>query len=322
MNRKALIVQSIDRAGIDLLQSAGLKVVLLPEPTKKSLLEQVEGCDAILVRTAPITRQVIEAGSRLKVIARHGVGMDNVDMRAATEHGIVVVNTPEANAESVAEHVVGLMLALAKNLLKADRALRADRFEVRHTYIGIDLSGKTLGIIGMGRIGSAVARKAVHGFNMTVLGYDPYLTPDRVPESITLTDDLNALLQSSDFISIHSPLTQETRGLIGERELGRMRPTAYLINAARGGIVNERALIRTLQQRTIAGAALDVYEAEPPSPDNPLFAMENVVVTPHMASHTREALIRMATHAAEGIVEVLRGDRPHYPVNPEVLDRE
>lgn len=315
-----LIMEPIAKEGIDLLKKEGMKTIVSPDTSKKTLLKRVGDCAAIIVRRAELPKEVVRAGKHLKVIARHGVGVDNVPVQTATKLGIVVVNAPESNTESVAEHIIGFMVIVAKQILKADKAIRKGRFEVRNKYIGTELEGKVLGIIGLGRIGSKVAHKTIQAFDMRVLGYDPYVKSEETPEKVELIGDWETFLKASDFLSVNCPLTEETRGLISEKEFKIMKETTYLINVARGGIVDEEALIKALKQKKIRGAALDVYEKEPPSLYNPLFGMDNVVLTPHMAAHTQESMIRMATHAAQGVVEVLKGDNPTYLVNPEVLN--
>lgn len=320
MSQKVLIVQPIAEEGIKMLEDAGLEPVTMTDTSKESLLKEVEDCAAILVRTAEIPKDVLKAGKNLKVIARHGVGVDNIPVETATELGIMVVNAPKSNIESVAEHIIGFMIIAAKQILKADKALRQGLFEVRNEYIGVELAGKTLGIVGLGRIGSVVAKKAIKAFTMKVLAYDPYLKPDQVSGEIELVTDWESFLSSCDFISVNCPFTEQTKGLIDADAFKAMKKSAYLINVARGGIVKESALIRALNQGEIAGAATDVYEEEPPDKDNPLFELDNVVLTPHMAAHTQESMIKMATHAAQGIIEVLKGKHPTYPVNPEVVE--
>jgi D-3-phosphoglycerate dehydrogenase len=314
--QKVLLVDPIAGEGIDLLKENGLQVEFLQDNRGENIIRRVGDADAILVRTSKITREIIEAGTRLKVIARHGVGVDNIDLEAASERRIYVTNTPNANTISVAEHVMGLILALAKNMRKADIALRGGRFEVRNQYIGVELEGKTLGIVGLGKIGQKVGRIAAYGFGMNVVGYDPYVRSEQLDSAIELTSDWDRVFRESDFVSLHLPLLESTRGMVGMKEFKKMKPTAYLINAARGGVANERDLIEALREGRIAGLGTDVYEQEPPAKDNALFLMENTVTTPHMAAHSREAMVKMATHAAQGIVEVLvKKADPSWPVN-------
>lgn len=314
---RVLLVQPIDQRGLDLLAQEHVEVVEAPNTAESTLLPLVADCDGLIVRTAAITDRLVRAARRLRVIARHGVGVDTIAVSAATERGIAVVNGPYSNLEPLAEHAIGFMIVLAKQMLRADRAIREGRFHVRNEYIGTELWDKTLGVIGLGRIGQEVARKARAAFSMRALAYDPYLAPDQRPEGVELTKDWRRLFQEADFLTLHCALTKETEGMIGEREFGWMKPTAFFINLARGGIVREEALIRALREGRIAGAATDVYAQEPPPADHPFFSMENVVLTPHMSAHTREAMARMAEDAVRGLLDVLNGRRPQYLVNPE-----
>lgn len=318
IKKRVLLVQPIDEQGVRLLREAELDVVEAPNTEEETLLRLVGDCDGLIVRTAEISDAVVRAGKRLKVIARHGVGIDKIAVATATELGVAVVNGPYSNLEPLAEHAIGFMIMLAKQLVRVDRAAREGRFQVRNEYIGTELWEKTLGIVGVGRIGREVARKAHAAFSMKVLGYDPYLPSDQVPEWVELTADWERLFRESDFISLHCELTEETCGLVGEREFKWMRPTAFLINLARGGVVDEQALVCALREGQIAGLGTDVYAVEPPPADHPFFGMENVVLTPHMSAHTREAMIRMAVDAVHGLLDVLAGQRPQYLVNPEV----
>jgi len=268
---------------------------------------------------AVITRRVLENAKRLRVIARFGVGYDNIDVEAATERGIVVTYTPGANALSVAEYAVALTFALAKQIVRADKALREHRWEMRLGYSGIELSGKTLGLVGLGRIGTYIAN-LVRGLSMTVLAHDPYVVKERVAEFGVELVDLEPLFRQSDFLVVCCALTDETRGLIGEKALGLMKPTAYLINVARGPIVDEQALIRALREKRIAGAGLDVFEKEPPY-DSPLLELENVVAGPHVAALAQDALRRVSIWVAEDTIRVLNHEPPMYPVNPQVLQK-
>jgi len=338
--KQVLLPQRIHRAGEALLR-AETDVVIPPATDEATLLAHIPGKHGLVVRTARITAKVIKAGDSLQVIGRHGVGYDNVDVAAATRRGIPVVITPEAITESVAEHTVGCLLALAKRLGEADRELRRGNFGARLTHTGSELYGKTLGLIGLGRIGGRVAEICRAAFAMRLLAYDPYVAPQRAAElGVELVGDLDTLLAAADFVSLHAPLTadeapsrltsrnggrdgaSETRGLIGARQLATMKRTAYLVNTARGGLVDETALIEALRAGSIAGAALDVFAQEPPPADSPLWALDNVIVTPHMASHTQEGLRRMAVDVAQEVLRVLRGERPRWAVNPEVFKQQ
>jgi len=271
--------------------------------------------DGIIVRAnGRASRKVMESAPRLKVVGRHGVGVENIDLETATERGIWVVNTPDANDASVAEHFFGLALMLSKMLKKGEIALREGRFEARYQYIGNELHGKTLGILGFGRIGKTVARMGYKGFEMKILYYDT-IRYKKVEEEVKARKvDLDELLSKSDFVSINLPMLPETKGLVGEREFGLLKPTAYVINLARGPIWDEKALYHVLKEKKIAGAGSDVFEVEPATKDHPLFQLENFIGTPHMAAHTEEALRRMSRVAVD-IIRVLEGKKPFYPVN-------
>ena len=241
------------------------------------------------------------------------MGLDNVDLQAAADLGIVVTYGPQSNAVSVAEHTLALLLALAKRLVELHGALRAGRYGARDELRGVDLAGKVLGLVGLGRIGSRVARLARLALEMEVLGCDPHLAPERFPEGVRPVG-LEELLRRSDFVSLHLPSTPQTQGLLGGRELGWMKPGAFLINTARGELVREAELAEALRAGRIAGAALDVFAEEPPPAGHPLLSLPNVVATPHSAALTRECALRMALHAAQGIDEVLSGRPVTWPV--------
>lgn len=318
---KVLIVQPIHEEGIKLLRSAGLEVVYATSPEPKVVERDIKGIDGVIVRTAPFTKEIIENADRLKVISRHGVGVDNIDVEEASKRGIFVLNTPNVNDVSVAEHTLAMMLALAKKIKEMDSAVREGRFNIREEYSAIELNGKVLGIIGFGKIGSLVARKCRYAFNMEVLVYDPYIKEERVTEIDGKLVELKTLLKESDFISIHTPLTDETRHLIGEEELKLMKPTAFIINMARGPIWDENALAKALSEGWIKGAGTDVFEEEPPRRDNPLLKIDNILMTPHMAALTKECVVRMATSAAQNVIDILSGKIPDSIVNYTLLKK-
>jgi D-3-phosphoglycerate dehydrogenase len=257
----------------------------------------------------------MESAPRLKVIGRHGVGVENIDLDAATEKGIWVVNTPDANDISVAEHFFGLALMLSKMLKKGEKAFREEgRWEARYQYIGNELHRKTLGILGFGRIGRAVGRIGYKGFDMKVLYYDALRYEEVEKEIHAVKQNLEEVLSQSDYISINLPMLPATKGVVGEKEFNLMKPTAYIINLARGPIWDEKALFQILKEGKIAGAASDVFEVEPASKDHFLLKLENFIATPHMAAHTEEALKRMSL-VAEDVIRVLEGKTPLHPVN-------
>lgn len=283
---------------------------------ESSLMEQVQEIDGIIIRAnGRVSRKIMDSAPRLKVIGRHGVGVENIDLEAATEKGIWVVNTPDANDISVAEHFFGMALILSKMLNKGERAFREEgRWEARYQYIGNELHGKTLGILGFGRIGKAIGRIGSKGFNMKVLYYDALRFEEAEKELGAVKTSLEEIFTQSDYISINLPMLPSTKGIVGERELRMMKPTAYIINLARGPIWDEKAVYKVLKEGRIAGAGADVFEVEPATKDHPLLELENFFGTPHMAAHTDEALKRMSMVAVD-VVRVLEGKAPIYPVN-------
>jgi D-3-phosphoglycerate dehydrogenase len=281
---------------------------------EESLLEQVPPVDGIIVRNYEVTRKVMEAAPRLKVIGRHGIGVERIDTQAARELGIVVVNTPGAATESVAEHSVGLMIALAQHIVQADRALRAGDWQARFGLTGYELQHKILGVVGCGRIGTRVATLCHTALEMPILYNDIVDVPQAEAQLGARRVPLDELLQTADVVSLHVPLVAETQGLIGREALRRMKRDAFLINTSRGPVVDQAALIEALQKGWIAGAGLDVFDQEPLPPDSPLLRLPNVVVTPHMAAFTKEGLLNMAMGVVNDVLAVLEGGVPKNPV--------
>jgi D-3-phosphoglycerate dehydrogenase len=302
--------------------------LVYPQPQNlEGILAVIGDCNALVVRNTKITRQIMEAAPRLAVIGRHGVGYDTVDISAAADLGIPVVYTPAANTEGVAEIAVGFIICLGRKIVQAHTAMQSEELlsdtvtmaimTRQRGLVNADLWGKTLGVIGVGRIGSSVSRKVIAAFNMRVLGYDPYVNAETLAGcGVQKVDRMEEMLPRCDFVALHCSGGAETRHLINARTLALIKPDAYLINTARGSIMDETALIEALQKKRIAGAAIDVYEPEPPRPGNPLLHMENVIVTPHFCAMTEESLYNMATMVAQGVLDVLEGRRPQYPVNP------
>ncbi|KAF2957261.1 hypothetical protein AS159_09550 [Thermotoga sp. Ku-13t] len=318
---KVMIVQPIHENGVKMLLNAGFEVIHASSPEPSVVAREIADCDGVIVRTAPFTAEIIRSAPKLKVIARHGVGVDNIDVEEASRHGIYVVNTPNANALSVAEATVAFILALAKKLKEMDAATRKGEFKIRDLFSTMDVDGKILGIIGLGRIGSLVAKKCQAAFSMKVLAFDPYIDPARASELGVELVSLERLLKESDFVTIHVPLTPETKAMIGEAQLRLMKPTAYIINMARGPIWDELAVLKAIEEGWIAGAATDVFVEEPPKPDHPFFKCEKILLTSHNAALTKECVIRMAEGAAQGVIEVLTGKRPSFPVNLDLLKK-
>lgn len=314
MGYKVLITEDIEKEGKDYLKNAGYEIKLADSIDEDNLVREVKDYDAILTRVAIISERVLKAGKKLKVIGKFGVGVDTIDVEAATKLGIQVTNSAEANKNTVAEYTIGLVLALAKNFLLYDSELRSGNFGIRATF-GMDVQDKVIGIVGAGAIGKLVARKASLGFGMKVIEYRRHIDKLKSGENVEVTNDLDYLLKNSDFVSLHVPLTESTRHMIGKRELSLMKKSAFLINTARGEVVDDKALVYALSSGEIKGAAVDVYAGEVPSKDNPLFKLKNVIVSPHTAAHTREAMVRMSLCPAIGIHEVLSGKKPSWPVN-------
>lgn len=317
---KILITQPIHQSGEKLLIDKGYDVRVASDITESTLAQEIWDVSGLLVRTAEIPASVIEAGRALRVIARHGVGYDNIDVAAATRRKIPVCITTGANAVSVAEHVLALMLALTKKIVPYDRATRKNNWDIRNNFSAVDLERKILGVIGMGRTGTLVCRKAKAAFNMEVLVYSPRASRELIEKAGgRKVSGIPELLKVSDIVTLHVPLTGETSGLIGKAELHMMKPSAFLINCARGPLVDEEELFRALKDGIIAGAGLDVFDPEPPKADNPLFGLTNVVLSPHSAALTAECVMRMASQAAQAIIDVLDGRRPEGVINPEVF---
>ncbi len=317
---RVLVCDPIARDGIEALERFGAQVDVRTGLSPVELREAVHGVDALIVRSeTKVTREVIQAASALKVIGRAGIGVDNIDVEAATEKGIVVVNAPTGNIISAAEHTIALMLALARHIPEANASLRGGRWE-RGRFMGLEVRGKTLGIVGLGQVGSEVARRA-RGLEMRVIAHDPFVSEERARVLGVELVPFQTLLRESDFVSVHTTLTEGTKGLIGEAELRSMRPTARVINTARGGIIDEEALEKALREGWIAGAAVDVFEREPVT-EHPLFGLEGVVVTPHLGASTAEAQERVAVDVAEQVAAVLKGEPARYAVNAPLIPPE
>jgi len=317
MNReKVIVAEPIHEDGIGILKRK-CYVVSLPSGSDEGvLLSKADTTDAVVSRGfIRITRDFMQAARRLKVVAVHGAGFDHVDLEAARDHGVVVFNTPNALTDAVAELTVALIFALLRRIVTADRAVRAGEWSRKFSdLVGLELTGKTVGIVGLGRIGEAVARR-MRCFNVNIIYSD-------VLEKRQLHDELNVkrvafdeLLSTSDIVTFHTPLTPETLNMVSDVEFGLMKKGIYLVNMARGKIIEEKALERALRSGKVAGAALDVFEEEPPRLDNPLLRFENVILTPHIGASTQEAMRRMSVQCAEGVLKVFRGETPPDVVN-------
>jgi D-3-phosphoglycerate dehydrogenase len=296
-----------------LLQNNGFEI----ERREKVDADGLKGFEAIVVGVQRITREMLQ-NSSVKIIAKHGVGVDNIDLEAATELGIPVTVTPNANAVSVAELTIGLIFALSKKLIDLHNNLYQKRQFVSN--VGLELHGKILGIVGFGSIGKEVAKRALC-LGMRVLVYDPYVEESNLRELGIEKMELDELLRQSDFVSLHVPLNESTRHLIDREKISLMKRTAYLINTARGGVVDEKPLAEALKSGQIAGAALDVFDVEPLPADSPFFDCPNVIMTPHVGAHTYEAILRMNMMAAESIVDFFNGKIPKHVVNRDVITK-
>lgn len=313
-----------DKSGEAILESH-VEIIRVTNPDRETLLRSIKGVHGVIARGTKMTADVLAQADVLEVVATPSAGYDHIDIDACSERGIPVVNNTGLNAVSVAEHTIGLMVGLAKAIPLTHHLLRSEGWKTRTPYsweqIGFELDGRTFGIIGVGNVGSRLAQRVQAAFNMTVLGYDPYVSRAKMQEcGATKVDRLDDMLPQVDFVSIHAPHTKETFHIISGPQLAKMKPTAYLMNCARGPLVDEPALVQALRDEVIAGAALDVFEPEPSLDNNPLYQMSNVIVTPHLAGVTAEATKRMAIGAAEQTLQVLRGERPPRLVNPEVWD--
>jgi len=313
---KVLVTEKLADSGVELLKKEFETDVLLglsPEELK----EKIGPYDGLIIRSATqVTEAVISSAENLKAIGRAGIGVDNIDIEAATKRGVIVANAPESNTVAAAEHTLGLMLAAARRIPAADASLRDGEWK-RSAFKGVEVAEKTLGLIGLGHVGAIVARGAV-GMGMRVLAYDPYVSEDRMRSmNVDRAESVDEVFENADFVSLHVPRTPQTMGLVNEATLAKMKPTAYLINVARGGIVDETALYNALKEGVIAGAALDVF-AEEPTTESPIFSLPNVVVTPHLGASTAEAQDRAGVTAAEQVAIALRGAVPMHAINAPV----
>ncbi|MBQ7797098.1 MAG: hydroxyacid dehydrogenase [Lachnospiraceae bacterium] len=311
---KILLPQPIMESGMKYLLNHGFEVVVGNGFTEEDIIRDIKGCDAMIVRTAKITRRIIEAADKLKVMARHGAGFDGVDLEAAKEKGIMVLYAPRANSESVAELALFYMLHCSRNFKLVQKLYKDDYMTAKMKVEKHELNGKTLGLIGVGNIGGLVAKKAHYGFDMNVVAFDPYAK--EVPDYITLAASRDEVFEKADYVSLHIPATPDTVNSVGAHEFEIMKETAFLINTSRGTVVDEEALIKALEEKKIAGAALDVTQKEPINPDNPLLAMDNVLTAPHIGGATKEAASRSSLICAQGIDEFLNGIKPDFPVPP------
>ena len=315
-----LITEPIGASGLRILERSCTCIVPwrdgAPDATQPQRLRaQLAAVDAVVVRLFAVRDEDLAAAPRLKVVAKHGAGLDSIDCAAAARRGVPVIYTPGANSNAVAEHALGLLLALARNTSSADATLRSARPYQKEQFTGIELSGKTLGVIGLGRIGTRVARKA-HGLEMRVIAYDPYVDRGAYQGPATFADSLAELLAGADFVTLHVPLTAETRHLIDAGTLARLKPGGLLVNTSRGEVIDETALGSALHAGTLAGAALDVFEVEPLAVAHPLTRTPNTLLTPHVSGITAEAMAAVSEQVAHGVIDVLQGRIPQDLLAP------
>ena len=320
MGSRILVADQISPEGIEILKG-GAKVDVRTGMTPEELAEVLPTYHGLVVRSqTKVTRDALEKASQLRVVGRAGVGVDNIDVEAASERGIVVVNAPAGNTISAAELTVALLLALARHVVSADQSLHRGEWK-RSSFVGVEVRGKTVGLIGLGQVGSAVARR-LRALEMNVLGFDPFVPAERAQMLGVELSGLDGLLERSDFVSLHCALTPDTTHLLGAKRIRRMKQGARLVNAARGGLVDEAALLEALDSGHLAGAALDVFEEEPPNKDNPLLRHPKIVTTPHLGASTLEAQEQVAVDVAREVLQVLVGKPATAAVNAPVMDPE
>ncbi|MDA8234460.1 MAG: phosphoglycerate dehydrogenase [Clostridia bacterium] len=311
---KVLVLDGVSQKGVDILKEPGFQVDVNEDKlTEDQLVEIIGQYDAMIVRSATkVTARVIENATNMKVIGRAGVGVDNIDVAAATNRGVIVVNAPDGNTIAAAEHTLALMLALSRNVPQANENLKKGKW-MRKEYVGVELRNKVLGVIGLGRIGTAVAKRA-QGFEMETIGYDPYLSEERAQAIGVKLMPVEEVIKKADFLTVHLPLTKETRYLINSGTIETMKDGVRIINVARGGVIDEKALYEALKTGKVAGAAIDVFETEPTT-ESPLFELDNVVVTPHLGASTEEAQVNVALDVAYELVAILQGEMAKNAVN-------
>jgi D-3-phosphoglycerate dehydrogenase len=316
---KVLVSEPVSEEGIEILHHHA-QVDVKPKLTLAELISIIGDYEALIVRSqTKVTAEVIRAGKKLQVIGRAGVGVDNIDVDEATRQGIIVVNAPTGNTISAAEHTVGLMLALARHIPQANAVLKSGVWR-RADFMGTEVRGKTLGVIGLGNVGSEVAKRA-RGLEMKLIAYDPFISADRARNLQVELVPLRKVLKEADFITLHTPLTSQTKKLIGAKELALVKPTVRIINCARGGLIDEEALAKAVKEKRVAGAAIDVFPTEPAT-ESVLFGCDNIIVTPHLGASTAEAQVTAARNVAEQIIDIINGHPPKYSVNAPFISME
>ena len=310
---KILVSDKVSDQGVEILRKAH-EVDVRHNLTPDELIEVIPQYDALVVRSeTKATRKVIEAAVNLKVIGRAGVGVDNIDLQAATEKGVMVINAPDGNTVAATEHTMAMMLALARNIPQAYRSMKEGKWE-RGKFMGVEMRGKTLGIIGLGRIGTGVAKRAL-AFDMRVLAYDPYISEEKAEDMGIELAELDKIYAEADFLTLHMPLTAETKHLINAQVFGKMKKGIRIVQCARGGIIDESALVKAIEAGIVAGVALDVFEKEPVTADNPLLKLDNVIVAPHLGASTKEAQLGVAVDVAAGVIAALNEEPVATAVN-------
>lgn len=319
---RVFISDKLEEAGIDILRRAGVEIDNRPGLKGTDLKEALQAADGVVVRSGTtITAELLDNPGKLRAIVRGGVGVDNIDVAAATRKGIVVMNTPDANTLSTAEHTISLLMSMARHIPAADASMRTGKWE-KSKFLGAQLTGKTLGVIGLGRIGREVARRAAQGLGMNVIGFDPVLAPSASAQlGIQTAPSVDELCPKCDFVTVHTPLTPETRHMLGAKQLALLPKGARVINCARGGIVDEQALLAALDSGHLAGAALDVFETEPVPADSPFLKQPKMVVTPHLGASTAEAQLLVARDSAQLLADFLCKGQVRFAVNMAALDR-
>ena len=316
---RILVSDSLSDEGLGILKSAGFQVDHKPEISQEDIAKEIGEYDALVIRSrTTVTPEILKNGKKLKVVGRAGVGLDNVDVATATQQGVIVMNTPGGNTISTAEHTMAMLTSLARSIPQADRSMHEGRWD-KKKFVGVELYGKTLGICGMGRIGQEVVKRAL-AYGMKVLAFDPFINEEAVKRLGVTKATVEEIAKNADFITVHSPLNAQTRNLFDKEKFGMMKKGVRILNCARGGIVNEEALLEALNNGTVAGAALDVFEVEPLPEDHPFRKMDSVIMTPHLGAATSEAQEGVAREIAEQIVEVLQGKMIRNAINAPSVD--
>jgi D-3-phosphoglycerate dehydrogenase len=316
---KVLVPEPVSEEGLELLHQHA-EVDFKPKLTPEELISIIGDYEALVVRSqTKVTAEVIKAGKKLQVIGRAGVGVDNINVEEATKCGIIVVNAPTGNTISAAEHTIALMLALARHIPQANASLKSGKWQ-RSNFMGTEIRNKTLGLVGLGKVGAEVARRAL-GLEMKLIAYDPFISAEHAQNLQVELMPLKQLLKEADFLTVHTPLTAQTKGLIGAKELALVKPTVRIINCARGGIIDEEALAKAVKEKKVAGAAIDVFSTEPTT-ESVLFDSDSIIVTPHLGASTAEAQVMAATDVAEQVIDVLNGHPAKYSVNAPFIPAE